>query len=532
MISQYIDTKYPICLAILVVVILSMTLMVNPTLAQATNNSTTDNASQNQTQQQGLDEVNHEFLFSEIQMNILEKNRNVFRVRLYNPTNESSTLSIDGYDGANSQYSITFEPGEIQTYNLTPFSPYGMYYSATISEYQPLSAVQGEDINTSDSTYPIRYYLIQPNPNPPVPAKAFIVFLGGLSVLLLMGSGYFFNARPSRIAKPLNRDDISITSYVDGPDYSYTADDPAMVKLVKFAIDWIKAWGLIILNISMGMWGMYRFLGGSVSGTYNLDFYFFAFEMVVPQLLEDSMVYMLYGELMFWLVFFLGMYIARQRWIELSDTSPRKGDNFLYEMTPPRFRNMTVLADVKKPMPDKTRADRTITYEVPRDWLFEVNKETKGDSYECYDYDIHENVCKVSWSGELKKLNPSKLRESKNTIDYVMETSMWAIDRYHQFLDFYSHDVLMEARYLMARQTAIRQDADLDGLGDTADRVEQRMESRGEADALSGDELAVAQDIQDAESEFDLVEKKQQKRSDGDIIDYEPESAGDGDEDA
>lgn len=549
------DSKYPIGLAIIVAVILSMIVVPSPALAQtdnttqdiqdelddlqneledATNSSSDENATQNQSEnetqnqtQQGIDEVNHEFLFSDIQVEVIDKSINQFIVRVKNPTNQSRTLVMDGIDGQKSRDSVVFDAGEVQTVNLTPYSPIGIYGTATISEFAPRDEVVGQNRDLNDTVFLIEYYLIQPVTQPPVPHNIIIVFLGGFSFGLMILAGYLFNARPTRIAKPLNRDDISITSYVDSPDYSYTADDPAMVKLVKFSLDWLKAWGMIVVNFTIGFWGMYRFLGGSVSGTYNLDFYFFAFDMVIPQLLEDSMVYMLYGELMFWMMFFVGMHIARQRWIELSDVRPKQGDNYLYKLTPSRFRDMTVLAEVKKPQKENKRKQTgTITYEVPSDWIFEINKETKGDSYECYDYDIHENICKVSWSGELKKLNPSQLRKSKNTIDYVMETSMWAIERYQKFLDFYSHDVLMEARYLMSRQTAIRQDADLEGLGGADDRVEQRMESRGEADALSGDELAVAQDLQDTDAEFDLVEKKQQARSDTKIIDYEPESDG------
>lgn len=498
----------------------------------ATNNSTTDgtnsNTTINNTTVNNFD-FDHQFQFTEIQARIVDKSVEAFIIQLHNPTNDSETLIANGVDGPGTRGSVVLDGGEYQTLNLTPFSPYGLLYAeSTISEPIPYDAVQGQERDLSDTTYRIVYQIIQPVTQPPVPHSAFIVFLGGVQVLMLMLAGYMFNARPSRVAKPINHNEIGISDYMDGPNYSFEADDPMMVKLVKFTIDWIKSWGMIIVNISIACWGLYRFVGGSVSGRYVYDTYFFGeFDIVIPQLVEDSMVYMMYGEIMFWFVLFIGMYLAKQSWVELSDMSPPKGDNLLYNLTPTRWRDTEFRAEVQKPDPDSTRADKTIEYEVPRTWAYEINKHTKGDSYEVYNYDVHDNVAYVSWSGELQKLNPSKLRESKNTIDYVMKTSMYAIDRYYKFLDFYSHDVLMEARYLFARRIAIREDADMEGLSETSDRVEQRMESRGEADALSGDELAVAKDIDDDDMDYELLEqKKEQKRSDTTVIDESDVEAG------
>ena len=509
--------KIQFCLILLFVCLIVLPYISGMALGQSTNQ--TQNNSTANSSESGLAEIDHRFMFSNLEVDVVDKSINNFLVRIHNPQPVSKTLTVDGLEGQNSRNSVVFRGGQTRTLNLTPYSPLGIYGTASISEFAPRDEVVGQNRDLNDTVLFIEYYLIQPVTQPPVPHNIVIVFLGGLSVLLMLASGFYFNARPTRVAKAVNRDDLGITDYLDGPDYAYDADDSNMVKLVKFLLNWIKAWGLIILNTAMALWGLYRFFGFSAAGKYIYDFYFFKFDIVIPQIVEDSMVYILYGHIMFILVFFLGMYIAEQQWIELSDVAPKKGDNYLYYLTPPRFRDMTVIAEVKKPDPDKTRSDRAITYEVPHDWLFEVNKETKGDSYEVYDYDIHNNVAKVSWSGELKKLNPSKLRQSKNTIEYVMETSMWSIDRYYKFLDFYSHDVLMEARHLLAEQTAIRQNADMEGLGDASDRVESRMESRGEAQALAGDELAVAQDVEDID-DFDLIEKKQQKRdTDTNIID-------------
>ena len=452
-----------------------------------------------------VEEVDHEFQFSEVIVDVKSKNLSQFIVVMENPTRQTSKFQVEGLNGQGSETIIDLRPEETVQLNITPSSlSYDPTFArAGIVEPVPVSELDaGTDV--TDSSLTITYYLIELDPDPPVPDESFIVFLGGLVVIITTASGYLINSRNTRKAKPKNRG--RRPAFRDGPTYNWSEDDPAVLKLAIFIKDWIKAWGLMISNVVIVFWGSARFLGFEFAGTYPLDFYFFTINVVIPTLMENSMVYMLYGEIIFSVFTFpAGVYMASTKWTELSDVSPRDGDNYLYWLSPQRFAELTVITQVRKFDVSGQQRDRVMTYEVPKDWLYEINKDTKRDSFECENYDIEENICEVSWSGNLKQLNPSKIRSSQKMIQYVQQTALWAIDRYVDLIDKFRILTQKRANYLKSRETAIVEGKGTPENDGTDEWLETELDHMNQPDLLEGDPLDKAEKLQEMKPEDEQI---------------------------
>ncbi|QRV16031.1 hypothetical protein JMJ58_03790 [Haloterrigena salifodinae] len=500
-----------ITLAILLALTLCIGFASMPALAQ----EDTDTEGNESTGPQ-IESVDHEFQFSGIQAEIRNQTLKNYHVILHNPTNESGNLMVEGIDGMGSRTVIKLEPGETVEYNLSArvFNANPFFSWATINEPIPANEVEGEDdMDISDTSLSMSHQILELVDSPWVPHEIVIVLLGSFVPFLTMGGGYMINSRRTRLAIPKNRSLDDLRSVINGPSYDWDEDTRTSYKLAVFTKDWIKAWGLLILSLIICLWGFLRLFGVEFAGEYTIPFLFWDFTYTIPVILDNAMVYLLYSHMLVGPIgLLLGFYIAKTKWTELSDVGPAIGDNYLYWLSPDRFSDMDVICEVRNPdvqdnnNPFNNRGE-PISYDVPKQWLYSINPDTKRDSYECIEYDIEDNIAKVSWSGELKQLNPSQVRSSKKTIKYVFETSMWAIDRYHKFMDFYAHDVHQEARYMMARQTAIMEEAQMDGLENTRDRVERRMESRNEAEALEGNALETAEELQEQKpDDYELME--------------------------
>jgi hypothetical protein len=489
----------------LLVVILSSVATV-PAVAQTGGNpfvepGSPENTNNEESTEPEVTNVNHRFQFTNIIVDVKSKSLSQFVVVVENPEQEAQQLIVSGLDGQNSQDVIQLRPQETRRLEITPdqIPNYPIYSFSSIREFIPREEIEGA-ADVSDASYAIEYQLLDINSEPPVPHNAWIVFLGGLIVILATASGYLINSRNTRLAIPKNR---SIkTGIRDSPTYNWSEDDPAVLKLAIFVKDWTKAWGLMVVNAVIAVWGIIRLLGGELHGTYTVDFYFFAVNVVVPRLLENSMVYLMYGQFIFFLpCLIVGIYLARTNWIELSDIDPKLGDNFLYWLTPQRFRDMKVLTEVRKVDNNANRRDDVVTYEAPKNWLYDVNQETRRESYEVVDYDVHENIAYVSWSGELKQLNPSKVRSNQRLISWVFETSIWAIDQWQKLKDFFVAFVQREASYLKARDTAIIEGAQMPEHDGTRQRVEQRLEKQNQAEILEDNQLDKAEKLQEIKPE-------------------------------
>lgn len=461
-------------------------------------------SAQQQTEDQAgpqVEEVDHQFQFSQVIVDVKSKSLTEFVVVAENRGDEPARLLVQGLDGPQSRDIVVIRQQETRQFNITPASPpgYPIYAAASIQEFIPGEDIEGE-ADVSDAYFTIQFQLIEITDAPPVPHESYIVFLGGLVVIISTASGFLVNSRNTRVAVPKNRSLDS--AFRDSPKYNWSEDDPAVLKLAIFVKDWIKAWGLIVVSAVIMVWGVLRFLGAEFSGTYTLDFFFFQMNVVIPELLENSMVYMMYGEVIFLFPCIIaGVYLARTKWVELSDVNPRNGDNFLYWLSPQRFAELTVITNVRKFNANAEQRDETITYEAPKSWLYDINTDTRRDSFEVMSYDVDNNICEVSWSGELKKLNPSKIRSNQRMINYVFETSMWAIDQYHKLKDFFVVMVQEEANYLKARQQAIIEEAEMPEYGSTRDRVEQGLEKRNEANILEDNQLGKAERLQEMRPE-------------------------------
>ena len=462
--------------------------------------------------------VDHEFQFSEVVVDVKSKSLSQFIVVMENPTSETAKFQVDGLEGEQSKTIIDLRPDETVQLNITPSSlSYDPTFAqASIVEPVPVSELDaGTDV--TDSSLTITYYLIELNPDPPVPHESFIVFLGGLVVILTTASGYLLNSRNTRVAIPKNRSKRS--AFTDRPTYNWSEDDPAVLKLAIFIKDWIKAWGLLIVNFTIIVWGSARFLGFEFHGTYPLDFYFFTINVVIPRLLENSMVYMLYGEIIFAMFTFpAGIYMARTKWIELSDVNPKNGDNFLYWLSPQRFNDMRVITHVRKFDTTGQGRDRPIPYELEKEWLYEINEETRRDSFECENYDLEENIAEVSWSGNLKQLNPSKIRSNQKMIQYVQETALWAIDRYIDLIDKFDILAQKRANYLKSRETAVVEGKSTPEKDGTDEWLEEELDRMNQPDLLEGNPLDKAEKLQEIKPEDEeILDESSTNRGSSDV---------------
>lgn len=495
---------------ILLITMVATVPIVGPALAQET-------AQPEEQQGPQIETVDHEFQFTGIQVDVKNKNLSQFTVVVQNPAGEVQPLLVQGLNGPSSRQIIQLRPEETRQLNITPSSPpgYPIYKASSMQEFVPGTEIEGE-VDVSDAYLTIEYQLIDINSEPSVPHNIVIVFLGGLVVILSTWSGFQVNSRNTRLAVPKNR---KLTTGVrDSPTYNWSEDDPGALKLAIFIKDWIKAFGLFIVIATTFVWGFLRLLGAELHGTYNVDLYFFQFDIVIPELMENSMVYMMYGEfIFFWPCLFVGIWLARTKWIEISDVDPRTGDNYLYWLTPERFRDLTVLTKVRRfdengniPTQKGGNQPGIIEYQAPKSWLYEINEDTQRDSYEVVNYDIHENIAEVSWSGELKQLNPSLIRSRQRVINYVLETATWAIDRYERLKDFFVPFVQKEAQYRKARETAILEGAEMpDDETGTRERVEKRLENQNEAEILEDNQLETAEKLQEQKpDDFELIDEE------------------------
>jgi len=466
-------------------------------------------------QEPEIEQVDHRFQFSGIEVDVKDKNLNEFIVVVNNTERRSEQLLVQGLRGPGTQQVIQLRPRETRQLNITPTSPpgYPIYAASSMQEFVPGNEIEGE-ADVSGAFFTIDYQLIEIIDQPDVPHSSYIVFLGGMVVILSTAAGFLMNSRNTRLAIPKNR---SITTGVrDSPTYNWSDDDPAILKLAIFIKDWIKAWSLMVVNVTIFVWGALRFLGAELHGRYTLDFYFFDFDIIIPELLENSMVYLMYGQFIFFIpTFFVGVYLARTKWIELSDVNPQNGDNYLYWLSPERFNDMKVVTKIRKVDPDSNDRDEIIRYECPKNWLYDINSDTRRESYECINYDIHENIAMVSWSGELKQLNPSKVRSSQRMINYVFETSIWAIDQWSKLKDFFVAFVQKEANYLKARDTAIIEGAQTPDHDGTRERVEMRLERQNEAEILEDNQLEKAERLQEVKPDGEeLIDEETDNGSD------------------
>ena len=199
-------------------------------------------------------------------------------------------------------------------------------------------------------------------------------------------------------------------------------------------------------------------------------------------------------------MFLFGMILANQRFIELSDVNPINGDLYLYRLSPNRFAEMDVICRVKFPSRDTSSRypqSGTEKYKVDKSWLFKNNKDTAKKSYECIEYDMHNNVAFVPWSGQLRKLNPSRFRKTTRDIDYIMDTAIWAIDRYYRAMNDYVKNVQDQLGHLLADKTARLEGAETEGMGDVRERIE--------------DNISLPNGVESVDNPLDAADEKHEK---------------------
>jgi hypothetical protein len=197
------------------------------------------------------------------------------------------------------------------------------------------------------------------------------------------------------------------------------------------------------------------------------------------------------------------MILARQKFIGITDVKPTTGDLSYYKLSPRRFAEMDVMCRVTYPSdntssryPQKNNTEKFI---ADKSWLFENNKDTSTKSYECIEYDMHENVAFVPWSGQLRKLNPSLFRKTTKDIGYIMDTAIWAIDRYYLAMNDYVKNVQAEVGIKLAHKTAILEGAETEGFDDVRERIKNR--------------ISLNHGVESVENPLDAADEKHDKNS-------------------
>jgi hypothetical protein len=208
---------------------------------------------------------------------------------------------------------------------------------------------------------------------------------------------------------------------------------------------------------------------------------------------------MVYGILLFTAPSFgFGIWIARKRFIEIHDINPANGDNWLWLLSPQRFANLRVMREVE----DKDTGERLV-FEVSKDWLYSINKQSPRDAYEVEKYDPVNNIAWVSWSGEAEKIEPHELRRHQRLVPYIQDVASYVIDQYSQLRDYYAEDVRYEAELLNAGQTALMEDEMYEGMGATRERLKGKMRDRGHGELIEGNEAAVVDEVAETIGEAD-----------------------------
>ena len=451
-----------------------------PVMAQSNETATNETATnETVTNETVIQDVDHEFQFSGVQLEVREKSLDEFVLILHNPTNRTQSLQVPGTRGEDTADIVQLRTGQTEQFNITPQLPPvppKIYSQATLSEPIPLSEYEsGGDVD--NASFRITFEWISITMRPDTPSVLWEVFVSGLTPIIVGFAGYNYNLRWTRLAIAVNGPK-NLSAIIDQPNYAIRDNDGVFTKIGKYVIQWVITWSLIVLIGVIQMWGFSRFIGKEFAGTYTLDLFFTQVPITIPTLLENSMVYMMYGQTIFFIMFLFGMLLAQQRFVELSDVNPINGDLYLYKLSPNRFAEMDVMCRVKFPSQNNNSSfpqSGTEKYKVDKSWLFENNKETSKKSYECIEYDMHNNVAFVPWSGQLRKLNPSRFRKTTRDIDYIMDTAIWAIDRYYRAMNDYVKNVQDQLGHLLADKTARLEGAETEGMGEVRERIEDNI---------------------------------------------------------
>jgi len=178
-------------------------------------------------------------------------------------------------------------------------------------------------------------------------------------------------------------------------------------------------------------------------------------------------------------MFLVGIILARQKFKVLYDVDPRPGgDIYHYRLTPNRFSEMEIRCEITLPSQNTSsrypQRDRKQEFIVDDGWIFQNNRDAKKESYEVIQYDMNNNIAYVPWSGQLKKLNPSLFKETTKDIEYIMDTAIWAIDRYYTTLSDIVHIVQEEIGLKVAEKIAILEGAETESMEDVRERIISR----------------------------------------------------------
>ena len=242
-----------------------------PVMAQS-NGTVTNGTVTNETV---IQEVDHEFQFSGLQVEVLEKSLDEFVFIIHNPTNQTHSLQVPGIRGEDTADIVQLRTGQTEKFNITPQLPPvhpKIFSRATLSEPIPLSEYESGG-NVDNASFTIEFKWISIIMRPDTPSVLWEVFVSGLTPIIVGFAGYNYNLRWTRLAIPVNGPK-NLSAIIDQPNYAIRDNDGVFTTIGKYVIQWVTTWSLIVLIGVIQMWGFSRFIGKEFAGTYTLDLFF------------------------------------------------------------------------------------------------------------------------------------------------------------------------------------------------------------------------------------------------------------------
>jgi hypothetical protein len=229
-----------------------------PVMAQS-NETVTNETVTNETV---IKDVDHEFQFSGVQVEVREKSLDEFVLILHNPTNRTQSLQVPGTRGEDTADIVQLRTGQTEQFNITPQLPPvppKIYSQATLSEPIPLSEYEsGGDVD--NASFRITFEWISITMRPDTPSVLWEVFVSGLTPIIVGFAGYNYNLRWTRLAIAVNGPK-NLSAIIDQPNYAIRDNDGVFTKIGKYVIQWVITWSLIVLIGVIQMWGFSRFIG-------------------------------------------------------------------------------------------------------------------------------------------------------------------------------------------------------------------------------------------------------------------------------
>lgn len=425
-----------------------------------------------------IENPDHVFV-SGLEMKQLEHSEEEFKLKFYNPNDSEKVITIaERGDGRTYRQPYTIEANDTLTVTYDVQEKGLISNEISITEALPVSTLkeianQGGNANAQSTI--VSYQIIDLNAFPSMPHNILVMLVGTFTSLstsmmwiLKLGTGKF-GIRPVNYkgAKSALQQEISkVRLDVDTTDRGF-------IRRHLYSLGrWMYQNALILIHGFVIISGFLYFFGVGI-----FDY----------TLANSAMVWLSYGILAgLPFTFLLIWYFKSQKYKFIWDIQPEaKGDVIGWLISPAVWQNMTVI--------NKTRNDddEVIYQEVSKDMLAEINRQTKRDEFEVIGYDPINNIAFTSWAGVDTQLNSHEVRRHKEMMPKLYEKLPYIKHKLNKLQRFYKDDVQNEANYLSAQKIAMVEGELHEGYDAVHERIDERMENRGEEDILDQDSASI-----------------------------------------